>query len=308
MSYSIRKILLAVADASAKPAIARAALIARRVNARIELYSVVKPANPLITTRAKARDVSGTRLEHRLRELETVANRLRADGIRVSCEADLEHSPAESILRRIKVSRPDLVIIQAHKHNLLARLMLSQTDFDLIRRCPVPLLIVKTAPLEGRRPALLAALDPWHVGGKPAALNVHLVEVAQTLAMGLGGKLHAAHVHAPPMQYEADSVLAPVLVPVSPAERKRYVAAVRRRFRALGKRLQIASQNLHLRLGDPSLELPELVRSLKIDTLVMGAVSRSVVNRILLGSTAERVLDALPCNALIVKPKGFRAR
>ena len=88
----------------------------------------------------------------------------------------------------------------------------------------------------------------------------------------------------------------------------RYAPEFRRRFRALGKRLEIASKNLHLRLGDPSLELPELVRSLKIDTLVMGAVSRSVVNRILLGSTAERVLDALPCNALIVKPKGFRAR
>ena len=305
MSYSVKKILLAVADADARPAITRAAQIARRSNARIELYSAVKPVTQFLTSKAKTLAASRASVERKLAELEGVAKRLREDGIRVSCEADLEYSPADGILQRIKATRPDLVVIQAHKHGLLARLMLSQTDFDLIRRCPAPLLIVKTAVSQGR-PAMLAALDPWHVGGKPAGLDEHLVDVAHAVSHGLGGKLHAAHVHAPPMRYEADSVMAPVLVPVSPAEQKRYVAAVRRRFRALGKRLQISAQNLHLRLGDPGLELPELVRSLKIDTLVMGAVSRSAVNRILIGSTAERVLDALPCNALIVKPKGFR--
>jgi hypothetical protein len=38
----------------------------------------------------------------------------------------------------------------------------------------------------------------------------------------------------------------------------------------------------------------------------MGAVSRSYPERALFGYTAERVLDALDCDALIVKPKGFR--
>jgi universal stress protein E len=40
--------------------------------------------------------------------------------------------------------------------------------------------------------------------------------------------------------------------------------------------------------------------------MVMGAVSRSGLDRIFLGSTAERVLDRLPCDLLIVKPKGFQ--
>jgi universal stress protein E len=41
--------------------------------------------------------------------------------------------------------------------------------------------------------------------------------------------------------------------------------------------------------------------------LVMGAISRSAVGRLLIGSTAERVLDALPCDVLIVKPGHRRA-
>jgi hypothetical protein len=40
--------------------------------------------------------------------------------------------------------------------------------------------------------------------------------------------------------------------------------------------------------------------------VVMGAISRSAIGRFLLGSTAEWVLDALPCDVLIVKPARMR--
>jgi universal stress protein E len=305
MSFKIKKILLAVTDAGAKKAIVRAAQIARKSNAQIELFSAVRPAGGLAASKAQLLRVSRAKLEEKLAELEGVARRLREDGIKVSCQAELEYSAAEAILGRVKELKPDLVVIEAHKHNLLARLMLSQTDFELIRHCAAPL-IVKNAPAPQGRPVVLAALDPWHASGKPANLDAHICDVAHGMARGLGAKLHGVHVHAPLMRYEADSIMAPVVVPVPPQEQKRHLAAVRTRFRAEGRRYEIAPQNLHLRLGDPGLILPALVRSLKIDTLVMGAVSRSAVTRVLIGNTAERVLDALPCNALIVKPKSFR--
>lgn len=308
MSYRIKKILLAIASPGARKAIVRTAQIARRCNAQVELFSAVRPAAHVVASRAQALRLSKARLEDKLAELEGVASRLREDGIRVSCAAELGYSAAEAILERVKVARPDLVVIEAHKHNLLARLMLSQTDFELIRHCPVPLLVVKSAAPSAGKPVVLAALDPWHVSGKPSNLDAHLAEVAHGIAQGVGGKLHGAHVHAPLMRYEADSVMAPVVVPVPVSEQKAHVRSVRQRFRAEGKRFEISPQNLHLRMGDPGLELPALVRKLKVDTLVMGAVARSTLNRVLVGSTAERVLDALPCNALVVKPKGFRER
>jgi universal stress protein E len=64
---------------------------------------------------------------------------------------------------------------------------------------------------------------------------------------------------------------------------------------------------MHLKMGDPAFQLPILARSLRARAVVMGAVSRSPVKRALIGSTAERVLDAMPCDILIVKPKEFRA-
>jgi hypothetical protein len=37
----------------------------------------------------------------------------------------------------------------------------------------------------------------------------------------------------------------------------------------------------------------------------MGAVSRAGLKRVFIGNTAERMLDMLDCDVLVVKPPGF---
>jgi len=51
--------------------------------------------------------------------------------------------------------------------------------------------------------------------------------------------------------------------------------------------------------------LAEEAERVRADIVVMGAVSRSRLQRIFVGNTAERVLDHLPCDVLIVKPTEF---
>ena len=51
----------------------------------------------------------------------------------------------------------------------------------------------------------------------------------------------------------------------------------------------------------------ESLRGASVTCAVMGAVSRSALARLFIGSTAERVLDKLSCDTLIVKPRGFRS-
>jgi universal stress protein E len=41
------------------------------------------------------------------------------------------------------------------------------------------------------------------------------------------------------------------------------------------------------------------------DVVVMGAVARNRLKRIFIGATAERVLEHLPCDLLIIKPDWF---
>ena len=40
----------------------------------------------------------------------------------------------------------------------------------------------------------------------------------------------------------------------------------------------------------------------------MGAVSRSGLQRVVIGNTAERILGDLPCDVLVVKPARFVTR
>jgi nucleotide-binding universal stress UspA family protein len=41
------------------------------------------------------------------------------------------------------------------------------------------------------------------------------------------------------------------------------------------------------------------------DIVVMGSISRSGLERLVIGSTAERVLEPLPCDVLLVKSPDF---
>lgn len=63
--------------------------------------------------------------------------------------------------------------------------------------------------------------------------------------------------------------------------------------------------HVHVEIGSPVEALPQAAAAQSADLLVMGAISRSGVRRAFIGSTAEDVLESLPCDALIVKPPDF---
>jgi universal stress protein E len=50
------------------------------------------------------------------------------------------------------------------------------------------------------------------------------------------------------------------------------------------------------------LKRPKLSESIGASAVVMGAISRSRIDRIMIGSTAERLLDELECDVFIIKP------
>ena len=105
----------------------------------------------------------------------------------------------------------------------------------------------------------------------------------------------------------ATAVPEPMAIPISVPEEKQYSADIQRKFAVVNAKYRIEKHRSHLRTGDPAFILPELAKTLKAQMLVMGAISRSAIGRLLIGSTAERVLDALPCDILIIKPRVTRS-
>ena len=61
----------------------------------------------------------------------------------------------------------------------------------------------------------------------------------------------------------------------------------------------------HLIEGDPAEVIPEFTNKRRIDLLVMGSLARGGLQGLLIGNTAERVLDTVNCSTLTLKPDDF---
>jgi universal stress protein E len=156
-----------------------------------------------------------------------------------------------------------------------------------------------------RRPDVLAALDPLHAFAKTARLDAEILRVAGSVTKLLRGRLHAMHAYLPvPPVGVAGEILSSNLIAQLDAEAR---AQARRGFERELKRSGIPESRRHLAREFAVEAIPGVARRIRAGLVVMGAVSRSGLRRVFIGNTAERVLDELPCDVLVVKPRGFRS-
>lgn len=296
------RILVAVADPSAgvNKAVRRASALARTTGASLELFNAIPMSVSAGTAHAAAEHFTRLEVAKNQRLLERTANRLRREEIVVETNVQTGYPVHEAILRQIRLTKPDLLVIEAHKHNVLARLLLTQTDFELIRYCPIPLLIVKGKGA-WRSPRILTALDPFHRNDRPSSLDSEIVQVARTTAATTRGSVHAAHVYRPLASFALSVGRAPVTPRALVTQERAHERSVRSAFSEFLSEQGIPKTRAHFVCGDPVKELPALARSMRVGLLVMGAVSRSGLKRIFIGNTAERVLDSVRCDVLVVR-------
>jgi universal stress protein E len=277
-----------------QPVVERAAWLAQRMGAALHLFACDYDANidagrvaTVWIPDAGAREQ--LLLRHR-RKLEELAAPLRQRGLSVTVDVAWDFPLAEVVVRHAAAERPWLVAKDAHHHTLLQRTLLTNTDWQLVRQCPVPLLLVKRRTVASS-PVVLAAVDPLHVHDKPAALDDAIYKFAAALCESSGGALHLVHAAAPPMGIE----LAPQLQGLIAAESRRAIAK-------FVEAHPVAAANVHVLDGLADVCLDAAVSQHNADFLVMGAVARRGVKKLLIGSTAARVLDRLSCDLIIIKP------
>ena len=304
--------ILAVVDptSDAQPALAKAARLAGRFGATLELficdYDPSLSGQPFFDT-DKLRELREEFLTERLEFLEEAAEGLRASGIAIETHVHWENPLYRGIVHRVRESSPDLVIKDTHYHSVIRRTLLTNTDWSLIRTCPAPLLLAK--PGEWRpTPTVVAALDPGHLGDKPATLDHDILEAARLIAGRLSGEVHAVHAFFPAPVLAATTTMSGMpyagdvaAIEVVEAERRRVDATLASITEAHG----LARGRVYLEQGAAAEVLPRVAGRLSADLLVMGAVSRSRAQELFLGSTAERVLDRLACDVLVIKPADF---
>jgi universal stress protein E len=298
---SERTILVIVDTAAEEPQVVidRAAWLARRAGATLELFAAefdVDVDAGVVTTVAIPENGGKQQILARQRgRLEEFAAPLRASGLEVAVDVVWEQPVGEAVIRKIAASSPWLVAKGTHHHNVVQRTLLTNTDWQLIRSCPVPLLLVKPRQIAAR-PKIVAAVDPLHQHDKPAQLDDAIFRFAEGLAQSTNGELHLVHAFALPMGLE----LPPDVTALVAAQHREAMTAFLRGH-------PLPTENVHLLEGLAHECLRHVAQEEAADFVVMGAVARRGLRKLLIGSTAERVLDRLPCDLVIIKPPGFSA-
>jgi universal stress protein E len=304
----LKSIAVAVSDpfSDQQLAVTKAGAIAAQSGAQLTLLSTFMLPQPMpdMPLMGNKKIIAAT-VRQRRQQLQALARPLQRKGIRVRCEVHWDYPPHAAITRYVLRAKPDLLVADSQRHSRLLRLVLANTDWELIRNCPCPLWFVRSAKLPARL-KLLVAVDPQHSHAKPSRLDDHLLNTAKVLSGALGAVIDIAHAYPPPAQIVTSPFAEPIVVPMTSQQLQRHVARIKHSVDRLARKHSITAAASHLQSGNPPEVLVELASSLKTDVLAMGAVSRSALDRLFIGNTAERVIDHVDCDVLVVKPAGFR--
>jgi universal stress protein E len=290
-------------EAAEHPAVTRSFWLARQLGASIELFSCRPNTDP------KASRTSVGLIRQDLERLETLARAAEGTAVRVSFDARCDDALDEAIVRKALMTNPLLVAKSAQSHSTPKKSLCTNADWSLIRTCPAPLLLAKSEPTV-QSCHVLAAIDPVHEHDKPADLDIAILAFARRLSSACRGELHIVHTFDPTAAIASSLNVMSPLPPDSPSILDDVAKAVETEHRAaldsLLDKVALGHYELHFARGNVRELLPRLAERVHAGFAVLGAVARGPIARFFLGSTAEQVLDRIPCDLIVIKPQDFK--
>lgn len=257
------------------------------------------------STEIDAAEFEQREYEARLAMIEQMAVAPRAAGLDVRTRVMIG-TPFLEVTREVLRQEHDLVMKETSPAGTGRSRFFTSQEMHLLRKCPAPVWLTKVAHSPRLR-VIVAAIDPAPLDDERQELNRRIVALAVEVAAGEGATVHVAHAWRLRNE-ESFHLLRRAL---RDEHVQRLVADERQRRLELIEEITrphrggTVAIEVDLIKGDPSRVLPALARRLRADLLVMGTVARSGIAGLIIGNTAENVLDDLTCSVLAVKPRGF---
>ena len=305
-------LLLADGSTGEKSVLARAANLASANRAKLTLFDAIDTegyAEPIGSAKTPFAEIVETLLKERVverqKELEALGKteQARHAGLRIDVRVEIG-AKARTAIRHVLVNHHDLVIKAAEGGGETVRYLFGSTDRTLMRKCPMPVWILK--PTRRRRfRKILAAVDVNPVEPETETLAERIVSLATALAKEEDADLHVVHVWRLAGEYK----LRGRQIYSSRVDKlvQELREAHRTELEALLKRYPYKRRTVHLVKGRAGSLIPKAVEELDIDLIVIGTVGRTGVPGLLIGNTAETVLNSVECSVLTLKPEGFES-
>lgn len=233
--------------------------------------------------------------------LDAVAVPYQEQGVTITSQVIWHSRPFQAAIMEVLSNHHDLVIKATHPHSKLSAILFTPTDWNLLRKCPVPLLLVKHHqwPEKGN---ILCAVDCKSIqDGEHHLLNQQILDEAKSMASIINANTHIVNAYpSPPMNIMLEL---PEFDPIN------YEDGLKKfHKKALDEYAQknsIAESQVHLEQGLPEDVISNTAKSIDAELVILGTVGRSGLSATLLGHTAEQVIDQLDCDLLALKPTGF---
>nr|BFD41565.1 universal stress protein [Pseudomonas sp. FFPRI_1] len=224
--------------------------------------------------------------------LSVLKSSLSGEGYSVTTEQAWNESLHETIIDVQQAEGCGLVIKQHLPDNPLKKALLTPADWKLLRYCPTPVLLVKSAtPWSGG--VVMAAIDVGNMDGEHRTLHASIVDNGFDIASLAKAQLHVISAHPSPMLSASDPVFQ-----LKETIEKRY----REECKAFQAEFDIDDAHLHIEEGPADVLIPHMAHKLGAVLTIIGTVARTGLSGALIGNTAEVVLDSLDSDVLVLKP------
>lgn len=302
---AVRRILVVLDPSRLRsPALERGIALANAFKA--ELWLALYDRGPRLGLLGLGDRAEAHRLEALMREQEST--RLEELRCSIASESPLtvntidtaERVDAAHILDDASRLHIDLLIKDVGHESSLRRLVFLPLDWELLRHSPVPVWMAGNSQ-SGLPKKIVAAVDPVHPEHGAGALNDDILTASRRLQDLAHADLRvfSAFAGLPPGVQSMD----PIGMSMAGSFEDLYEqmrADHRAALAALMKQHDLRDDQTVLLYGPAAYSLLDALAGDTPDLLVVGALRRGGLHRLLMGSTVERLIGEAPCDVLVV--------
>ena len=275
MTLKIRKIF-AVIDPTTdqQVALARALDLAKTTNASVHAYlccySAVETDHFLALKRVE--------MARHEAWLEKIAGAENTNGANVTIQVDWSEDWRSALADAAANANTDLIVKAAYEHSAPGRFFLKTSDWAVLRHAQSPVLLVKRGSTDPLRRVLIS-VNPKAEDEKHQQLSENIISFGRQIADDSDN----FELHAVCAQTGSESATEPL---------------------ELAELVGIDVSRAHCSPGHPDDVIVDCAGLLQSDLVVIGSVSREGFSGLAKGNTAERALDRLSADVLVMTASG----
>ena len=283
----------------------RAIQIARDSNSKLLVVDVLTQAPTSIERYLKnttANQLSQILVNERLELMEKVISKYHNPNLKIECRVLLGTPPIE-IIKLVINDKLDLLIKTANPETNINTTLFGSLDLQLMRKCPVPVWIIKPDQTKVAK-RILVAINPDPDNKESDELNKHILEFSHLIEKVYKSELHVVHawqLYGESLLLRRNELPCDEISELLKEEEAQHISNVNK----LLKDMHISTKNVYIKHGKAADIILQTADKVKADLVILGTVARSGIPGIFIGNTAEVVLESIKTSVLAIKPKGF---